>query len=407
MPSFKTMAVLAMSCSISTAYAFTPPSTPDPEPEPPANNGTITDGRYVFFNLNSGKALTVAGGSQNEGSNVEQRDYSQQSYQQWDVASLGNGYFSVRAANSGMALDVWEWNASDGADARIWNWLNGENQHWQIQSTGNGAYTVISRFSGKALEVFESSTSNGANVGLWTYWGGETQQWQVQAASGGGNNGGGNNGGGNNGGGNSGQKGASCSANGSVTVNETIRVTSGVYDGGCKVFNPTSALGDGGQGEGQKPVFRVENGATLKNVIIGNNGADGIHFYNGGTIENITWRNVGEDAMTVKSEGNVTVRNISGFDGSDKFIQVNAPTNLTVSGCVVDNMGKFLRQNGGKTFPMSVTVTNCDISNMKEGIFRSDSPNSTARFTDSRTRNAGDICIGSWRSCTSSGISSF
>lgn len=181
----------------------------------------------------------------------------------------------------------------------------------------------------------------------------------------------------------------------------------GTFDGRCRTFNPTSALGDGGQSEGQKPVFRVENGATLKNVIIGDNGADGIHVYNGGTLENILWKDVGEDAMTVKSAGNVTLRNVEGYNGSDKFLQVNAATNLVVSNCVVDNMGKFLRQNGGTDFKISVSVENCDISNMNEGIFRSDSSSSTAHIANSRLHNAGRVCIGKWDSCTSSGLSTF
>ncbi len=201
--------------------------------------------------------------------------------------------------------------------------------------------------------------------------------------------------------------GATCTANGSVSVSSTIKVTSGVYDGGCKVFTATSALGDGSQSEGQSPVFRVENGATLKNVIFGNNAADGIHFYNGGNIDNIRWTNVGEDAMTIKSSGTVNVKNISGFAGSDKFIQVNAASTLNVSNCVVDSMGKLLRQNGGTTFKIAVSVDRCQISNMGEGIFRTDSPTSTAKITNSRLRNAGSICIGKWASCTSSGITNY
>lgn len=202
--------------------------------------------------------------------------------------------------------------------------------------------------------------------------------------------------------------GSTCGSGGStVNVSSTIVVSSGVYDGGCKVFNATSALGDGSQSESQKPVFRVENGATLKNVVLGNNAADGIHFYNGGTIDNIRWTNVGEDAMTIKSSGTVNVRNITGYAGEDKFIQVNAASTLNVSNCVVDRMGKFLRQNGGTTFKITVNVDRCQISNMGEGIFRTDSPNSVARITNSRLRNAGNICIGKWASCTSSGITNY
>lgn len=198
--------------------------------------------------------------------------------------------------------------------------------------------------------------------------------------------------------------GASCVSTGSVTVNETIRVTSGVYDGKCQTFNATSALGDGSQNESQKPVFRVENGATLKNVIIGNNGADGIHLYNGATIDNVTWKNVGEDAMTVKSEGDYTVRNISGFNGEDKFFQINAACTFNVTNAVIHNMGKALRQNGGTYFKIDVTFDQCEIQGMDEGIFRSDSSISTARITNSRLHNAGDICIGNWARCTYSGI---
>jgi pectate lyase C len=201
--------------------------------------------------------------------------------------------------------------------------------------------------------------------------------------------------------------GSNCSGSGSVTVTSTIKVTSGTWDGGCKTFNPTSALGDGGQGESQDPAFRVENGATLKNVVIGNNGVDGIHVYNGGNLNNIKWTNVGEDAMTIKSSGTVNVSNISGYNGSDKFFQINAASTLNVSNCIVDTMGKFLRQNGGTTYKIVVTADRCQISNMSEGVFRTDSSTSTARLTNSRLHSAGTLCIGKWASCTSSGITNY
>ncbi len=201
--------------------------------------------------------------------------------------------------------------------------------------------------------------------------------------------------------------GATCNSTGTTSVSSTIKVTSGTYDGGCKTFNATSALGDGSQSEGQSPVFRVENGATLKNVIFGNNAADGIHYYNGANVSNVRWTNVGEDAMTIKSSGTVNVSNISGYAGSDKFIQVNAASTLNVSNCIVDSMGKFLRQNGGTTFKIVVSVDRCQISNMGEGIFRTDSSSSTARLTNSRLRNSGTMCIGKWASCTGSGNTNY
>ena len=201
--------------------------------------------------------------------------------------------------------------------------------------------------------------------------------------------------------------GATCTSTGSTTINATVRVTSGTMDGGCRTFNPGSGLGDGSQDEGQDPAFRVENGATLRNVILGNNGVDGVHFYNGGNLQNFRWTNVGEDAFTIKSSGTVNVTGVTGVNSEDKFAQVNAASTLNVSNCIVDNAGKFLRQNGDTTFRIVVTVDRCQISNMREGIFRTDSSSSTARLTNSRLRNSGSLCIGPWASCTGSGNTNF
>ncbi len=201
----------------------------------------------------------------------------------------------------------------------------------------------------------------------------------------------------------SGITGASCTSTGTVTVTQTIVVSSGTYDGQCKTYVPVG-MGTGDQSEDQDPVFRVENGATLKNVIIGKPGVDGIHLYNGATLDNITWTDVGEDACTVKSSGTYYISNIEGYNGSDKFFQINAASTVSVSNAIIHNMGKALRQNGGTYFKINVSFDRCEIQGMDEGIFRSDSSISTARITNSRLHNAGDICIGNWASCTSSGI---
>ena len=184
-------------------------------------------------------------------------------------------------------------------------------------------------------------------------------------------------------------------------------MTSGTYDGGCRTFNPSGALGDGSQEEGQDPAFRVENGATLRNAILGNNGVDGVHFYAGGNLSNFRWTNIGEDAFTVKSSGNVSISGVSGYNGEDKFGQINAATTVTISNCIVDNAAKFIRQNGGTTFKITVNADRCQLSNLGEGVFRSDSSSSVARLTNSRLRNSGSLCIGSWSSCTGSGNTSF
>ena len=62
-------------------------------------------------------------------------------------------------------------------------------------------------------------------------------------------------------------------------------MNSGTYDGGCRRFVAGSSLGDGSQSESQQPVFRLNSGAVLRNVVLGAPAADGIHTYGGGYTE--------------------------------------------------------------------------------------------------------------------------
>lgn len=202
--------------------------------------------------------------------------------------------------------------------------------------------------------------------------------------------------------------GANCTSTGSVSLSSTYVVAAGTtFDGQCQTFNPT--FGDGSQNESQPPVFRLEQGATLKNVIIGYNGADGVHVYGDATVDNVTWLDVGEDALTVKSQARVFVRNITGSSASDKFFQFNAPTTVTVENCMIDSAGKIVRENGGKNYPVHVTLDRCQISNVNEAIFRSDGADSTAFISNSRLRNVDEICYSSsaWAACGSQNITYF
>ncbi|MBB6094724.1 pectate lyase C [Povalibacter uvarum] len=275
--------------------------------------------------------------------------------------------------------------------------------YFDTDSDPNGRVRIASVSSG-ARSYTATGLSNGTTYWFWiknTTDGVATNSNAASATPSGGSSSSSSSGGG------GGITGATCSSTGSVSVSSTIRVTSGTYDGGCRTYNPTSDLGSGDQDEGQDPAFRVENGATLRNAILGNNGVDGVHFYNGGNLENFRWTNVGEDAFTIKSSGTVNITGVTGVSGEDKFAQINAASTLNISNCIVDGMGKFLRQNGGTTFKITVNADRCQISNMGEGIFRTDSSSSVARLTNSRLRNSGTMCIGSWASCTGSGNTSY
>ena len=196
-------------------------------------------------------------------------------------------------------------------------------------------------------------------------------------------------------GGNSSSRKSGCgsSPKGTVKISSTMRIT-GSFDGGCKEYVAT--FGDGSQKEGQDPVFRL-TGGSMKNVFVGPNG-DGIHVYGGGNLTNITWRNVAEDALTVKGAGNVSISNFEAYGASDKVFQLNAKTTFKASNCTVKDMGKMFRENGGKCYPVSVTVNNCSLTNASDAIFRSDCKSSSFKLSNSNVSGA-KVCYQGTANC--------
>ncbi|WP_334119941.1 pectate lyase [Limnobacter sp.] len=159
-----------------------------------------------------------------------------------------------------------------------------------------------------------------------------------------------------------------------IVVRETIVVKAGeTFDGKNQTYTAGSELGDGGQAEGQKPIFILEDGATLINVVFGSNGADGVHTYGDATVNNVHWSDVGEDALTMKASGTVRVTNSSAENASDKIFQLNAPGTFIIDNFYAKDFGTFLRTNGGQQGNWDIRLTNIRAENGKISLVRSDS----------------------------------
>ncbi len=160
-------------------------------------------------------------------------------------------------------------------------------------------------------------------------------------------------------------------ATGKVIVNEPIVVKAGqTFNGEGKLYQAGPSLGDGGQSETQKPVFILEPGAKLENVQVA--GGDGIHTRGDATLKNVWWKDVGEDAMTMKGPGHVQVIGGGAYAATDKIFQINAPGSLSIDGFTADGFGKAVRTNGGHDFPISIDIRNSVFRNGDEAVVRSD-----------------------------------
>ncbi|GHH83477.1 pectate lyase [Streptomyces sulfonofaciens] len=135
---------------------------------------------------------------------------------------------------------------------------------------------------------------------------------------------------------------------GQKSVSSTVAV-SGSLDGKLVRYVGSGDLGDGGQDEGQDPLFELADGAMLQNVVIGSPAADGIHCLGTCTLKNVWWEDVGEDAATFKgksSSGTMTIDGGGARKADDKVFQHNGPGTMVIRDFQVQDFGKLYRSCG-------------------------------------------------------------
>lgn len=153
---------------------------------------------------------------------------------------------------------------------------------------------------------------------------------------------------------------------GDKPVTKTIEV-SGTYDGGLQRFYGSGDLGGDGQEEGQDPVFKLKDGAVLKNVVLGGPAADGVHCSGSCTIQNVWWEDVGEDAATFKGTSTSSTYTLTGGGAKkadDKVFQFNGAGKLNISGFQVSDFGKLVRSCGNcsQQYKRTITVNDVDVT---------------------------------------------
>jgi hypothetical protein len=326
-----------------------------------------TNATYVFVNRHSGKAMDVYNWSTADNAPINQFARNDLAVQQWRFVSVGSGYYQVRSVHSGKVLQVPD--ANNGSFlVQATSSSSNTRQHFRLADSDSGYVRFINRHSNKALDVWEWSTADGGRIAQYDDLDGWNQQWQL-ATVGGSNPG-------------NPQPGAWPTPTGQAAVNGTIPV-SGVYDGGMRRF---CCIGDGGQEEDQDPMFRLANGATLQNVIIGAPAGDGVHCEGSCTLRNVWWEDVGEDAATFRGSGSPTflVDGGGARSAGDKVFQHNGAGTVTIQNFQASNFGTFYRSCGNCStqYRRNVVIRNVTLTrpgNTVAGI--NTNYGDTARFT--------------------------
>ncbi|GAA1652334.1 pectate lyase [Catellatospora bangladeshensis] len=352
----------------------------------PASAATIdTSAYYQLVNVFSGKAIEGSSGAV-----VQRTPDSSASNQQFQFLDMGSGYYRLKSKASGKVIEIADASTADGATVQMNSGAGSSAYHQQFSllDNGNNVIRFKNRTSGKTLDVWEWSSADGARISQFQDLNGTNQQFRLVKAGSGGTNptptptGG-----------SGGPSTTWPTSAGSASVSGTISV-SGTFDGGMKTY---CCIGDGGQGESQDPMFKLANGATLQNVILGSPAGDGVHCEGTCTLRNVWWNDIGEDAATFKGTGNGTSYVIGGGarSGSDKVFQHNGNGTVSISGFYLKSAGKLYRACGNcsSSYTRHVRIDNVILDNIDMVAGINSNWGDTATITRVRLLNSGDAVV--------------
>ncbi|KAI0116163.1 polysaccharide lyase family 3 protein [Hypoxylon sp. NC0597] len=184
---------------------------------------------------------------------------------------------------------------------------------------------------------------------------------------------------------------------GSVTYKEVQVIKAGqTFDGGLKTYGRGVKCTGQDEGGDADAVFQLEEGATLKNAIIGADQIEGVHCKGACTIENVWWSAVCEDALSIKGDGAATVKGGGATGADDKVIQHNGLGTVTIDGFTVVDFGKLYRACGNcKTMGQrNVVVKNVKAYNGKTLVGINSNKGDIATIADTNcATSVKEICV--------------
>jgi len=161
-----------------------------------------------------------------------------------------------------------------------------------------------------------------------------------------------------------------CPAKPNVSGTTTLSGTITVPASTTFVGNGTRyTLGGGSQAEGQPPLWNLEDGATIRDVVIGTGASDGVHCLGSCLIDNVWWEDVGEDAATALGVAGTTFHVNCGatFLGVDKIFQHNGRGQVIITNFKGNTAGKLYRSCGdctGNGGPRVSSIDNVRLNNV-------------------------------------------
>jgi endoglucanase len=144
--------------------------------------GQIANGTYYIVNRNSGDVIDIPGSATAQGAVLDQWPLNNGKNQQWKVASLGCGMFSIRSVSDNESLDINGQSTANGGAVDQWDYWGGGNQEFVVVKNSAGYFSIASVNSLDPITVPGSSTTAGTKLQQATPGTGNNQQWSFKAA---------------------------------------------------------------------------------------------------------------------------------------------------------------------------------------------------------------------------------
>lgn len=143
------------------------------------------NGQYIIVNERSHMVLDVPGGSTNNGTPLDQTNYTGALYQQWTINPLPNAfggdvsYVTLQAAHDGVTADDNNFSFNNNNVIQQWNGGTNAVEQWYLQYVTNGYFKIHSRWSTQLLSVYGGSISAGAPIVQDPDVGSPSQLWRL------------------------------------------------------------------------------------------------------------------------------------------------------------------------------------------------------------------------------------
>ncbi|MBR6398111.1 MAG: RICIN domain-containing protein [Lachnospiraceae bacterium] len=138
------------------------------------------NGIFTFASaINASKVIDVYGGLTRNGANVQLYASNGTAAQQFTLAYLGDGWYTIMNVKAKKVLDVTGGSRANCANIQLYTSNQTAAQKWRFEERENGTFSIVSAL-GKTLDVAGGSSRNGTNIRTYTDNGTAAQRFSFQ-----------------------------------------------------------------------------------------------------------------------------------------------------------------------------------------------------------------------------------